>query len=466
MRDSFPCTFAAIAVAGSLWAACSMSRADAPPSTRPAQVPAAATAPAGAGDAPASVDVDALVKRLGSDSEEDRDAAQRQLVDLGPAVVPTLRKASAGDADPEVRSRAAGAVAQIADRTLRQASILTLHVKGAPEQDVLDAIGRQANARLQGDGRPAGRPGSVLTIDADRKPFWDVMGDVCDQMNVCPTTLGPGSYRLNRTGRNWFTGAPHQVVGPYWIGVANIGRDRAINLMGPPRVSDHFVVSVVVLPEPKLSVFQVSDFHLTEAKDDMGNSLLPDRTAGQHVRLDFHDKYQRDHLVAEAPLAYPERPGTKIAVLRGEVAVVLAQQTQACVVDDVLGTPRITPAPGAAKVQATITRRGPALYHVEVRANKAGLTDEQFARSVIRLADAAGRPLAPITDPTLLGASGGSNQASVWVDGMFTSTGGIPSDSDPIATPAAGEPARLTWTIPTSMKYVVLPVTFKDLPMP
>ncbi|MEZ6183795.1 MAG: hypothetical protein R3F62_02165 [Planctomycetota bacterium] len=56
--------------------------------------------------------IDALVRQLGAESSDARDAAQAKLIELGQAAVPALRKATESE-DLEVASRAREALAQI-----------------------------------------------------------------------------------------------------------------------------------------------------------------------------------------------------------------------------------------------------------------------------------------------------------------------------------------------------------------
>ena len=188
--------------------------------------------------APAAPDVAHLIQQLGSDSAQDRDAAQNQLVDLGPTVIPALKKAVTDDDDPEIRSRASAAISQMKDRESNDVSLITIHKKEGGVNDVLNDIAAQAHAQFvgYGPGMNVAVPGRTLTVDADHKPFWDVMTDVCTQLNMCPVldTPGKNAMRLFTAPRNWIAQSPHQIVGPYWIGVAGMNRTRNIDLMGPP----------------------------------------------------------------------------------------------------------------------------------------------------------------------------------------------------------------------------------------
>src|SRR4051794_12830928 len=65
-------------------------------------------------------DIAALLARLGSESFDERQDAERQLDALGEDALPTLRQAADDSDDPEVRHRAAGLVEAIDGRLFRE----------------------------------------------------------------------------------------------------------------------------------------------------------------------------------------------------------------------------------------------------------------------------------------------------------------------------------------------------------
>ncbi len=470
---------------------------DVPPATQPATMPAAAatTAPSAAvasspagsvaqaspATAPASaVDIDQLIKQLGSDSAPDRDAAQKQLVDLGSSASAALKKAAENDDDPEIRSRASAALALMRERETDETSLITLHLKDASPQDVFNSIGAQSHAQFVGYGNTIIAPGMQthnLSIDVDRKPFWDVMTDVCTQLNVCPLLDSPGknTMRLFPAVRNWMATSPHEVSGPFWVSVAGIYRARSINLMGPQTIDDQFTVSLVILPEPKLSVTQLSDLVLKEATDDAGNSLLPKPAVG--ALRNARAGRQMNHMV-ESRLSYPDAPGKRIAILRGEVTALLGRDVQQFVMDDVSGTPKTTNPIARCKINATVLKQGTELYRVTLDCTRQGLGDDQWAAIVNRvsdvtLEDADGHPLFPLGGVMLNNSSDSNYTGSCMFSRRQTAMGfgrmgalPAPGAAPAGAQPLLGEPKRLTWNIATSLKPVTIHVLFRDLPMP
>jgi hypothetical protein len=420
---------------------------------------------------PVPTSVDALIQQLGSDSAEDRDSAQKQLVDLGESVKPALKKAADDSDDPEIRSRAAAALAEMKDLDHNGVSLITLHLKDAPVDDVTNAIGLQAHVQFQDFGNPGARAAGkqlTVTVDADRKPFWDVMTDLCTQLNVCPNVdmSGKNIIRLFSSPRNWMVQSPHQIVGPYWIGVSSIYRTRTIDMLGAPQVDDQFMIRLMVLPEPKIAVTQMSEFVVKRATDDAGNSLMP-KVGPANLNHVLRNARQLNHNV-ETRLTYPDQPGKKIAVLDGEITMMLAEDIHQFQMDDVLGTPKTTDPLTGCKVDATVTRQGTEMFRVNIQCTREGLPDDQWAAMLnhmndITLEDADGHALTGYQ--TSLAMATGTTETNFTATALFSrnSLAALGAGRQLVKT---GDPKKLTWNVATSVKPIVVPVSFKDLPMP
>ena len=451
---------------------------DVAPATQPTTMPAV-TAPT------ASPDIDKLITQLGSDNSDERDEAQKKLEAAGTSAVPALKKAAATSDDPEIKSRAAAALAAMKDLNDTGVSLITLHMKDASVHDVLAELSKQSHSQIigMGPGRVLGVDNRNVTLDADQKPFWDVMSDLCTQLNVCPMIdlSGNAQLRLMSVNRSWMQ-APHQTVGPFWISVVGVNRTRTIDLQGPQAIDDQFSVRLMIVPEPKIAVAQMSDLTLTEATDDAGHSLMPKAARPNNAAFALglvarSMTLGQTNRTIETRLSYPEQPGTKIALLKGSVDVQISQDVQQYIVDDVMGTQKITNPLKNCTVQAAVVKQG-TYYRVTIDCTREGLSDEQWLAmmnraSDITLEDADGHPLTalthmvplPTSDTTFktnLLFSNNPNQAMGLLMGKVAAGGAAP------AVPAAkiGDPKKLTWNVATSIKSMKIPVEFKDLPMP
>ena len=445
--------------------------------------PPAATQPSAT--QPADAVVATLIRQLGADEDADRRVAAQQLVDLGATVVDALRAAADHDADLDVRTGSAAVLAQIRDRDANGPTLITLHVQGGDVPAVLKQIGDQAHADIS-DVIPnfGGAARSALTLDADRKPYWDVLADVCGQLNVCPQLSDAPNHatvRLFPTNRNWMTHGPHQVVGPFWVGVAGLDRQSWVDLSGPPLSYDTFMARLIVFPEPKLVVTQVSPLTVREAVDDAGNSLVP-TAVGPAGRLAARSAARMPARTVEARLRYPAgHPGHRIVTLAGDLTVTLAQGAQRFEADDVMGRPTVTrPLPGV-KVRVAVARQGISGYSVTVECGRDGLADPQWYAMTNRIydltvEDGAGHVLA---SPAWWNVDAGNSDTVFKATGMFSRQAAgnllvnrLPAavaGNPPVAAaavPIIGEPQRVVWNVAARFKVVTLPVAFHDLPMP
>ena len=422
------------------------------------------------GEAPPSTqatspEVTQLIKQLGSEQAADRDAAQKQLVEAGSTAIPALKKAADDSDDPEVRSRASAAISQLKDQDINGPSLITLHLTNAPGQDVLNAIGAQSHTQFTGfQPNPRhGAAGTLATINVDRKPFWEVLSDVCTQLNVCPLVDSPArnAMQLFPANRSWIAESPHQIVGPFWISIASVYRTRAIDLIGPQAIDDDFTVRLIVYPEPKLTITQMSEFNLEEAADDAGNSLVPSDRQKNSSHWMYRTRQVKRNF--DAKLAYPQQPGKHIAILRGNFLALAAQDIQDVQFDDVLSKQVITNPLNHCKVLATISRQGADNFRVQIQCWRQGLSDENWYAMIHRtnnltLQDASGLPLVQTNS---------SRNTAGSIDSNFTDIAEF-SRVSPRNNKAtkAGDPQRLTWKVATSLKPITVPVTFRNLPMP
>ena len=423
------------------------------------------------GSTTASV-VSKLIEQLGSDSVQDRDTAQKQLLDLGSSIQPELKKAAENNDDPEVRSRAAAIISQLKDQVQNQSTLITLHVKSAAPQEVLNMIGTQAHSQLTVSGMmdpTPNRQGHTVTLDVDQQPFWDVMSQVCGQLNICPVVSfnQANAMRFRPAWENWMAKSPHQIVGPYWLSILSLTHTRISSLAGDPVIHDQFTVNMIVYPEPRLMVTHLSDFKVEEATDDAGHSMMP-RPLPPNVQLPMRRAQSMNHSI-EFVLAYPqEQAGSKIAILRGNLEAVVAQDLQHYKIEDVLGTPVVSNPLQGADVSVHVVPQG-SEYHVDLKCTRAKLAQDKWNALVnctgdMTLEDAQGRALTAIRPFGVHSMSEAPGLEFVSGDATFSS--GSPYTGTQSTTSKVAGPLRLQWNLPQSLKTINIEATFKDLQMP
>lgn len=407
-----------------------------------------------------------LIGQLASDQWQERESAQQRLVALGPGAIDALTAAAnRADADPETRTRAAAALVAIHQLDTDGPTLLTMHFKDAPAQQVLDSIEAQAHTRFNTEGFLL-PPSRTLSVEADRRPFWEVMGQVCTELGLAPTYEDRSSnqIRLQRSPQNWLTRAPHQFVGPFVVSVLDVHRSRRIDLTGTRGLDDRFGVQMVLNPEPKVTVTTVSRLDLRAATDDAGNSLLPPTGAAAARFISYGSSRPAQQI--EVPLLYPEKPGSRITVLRGRFQVGIGQDIRRFQVDELLGTMKVTTpiADGPAiEVQASKSTGDTCILTVTLKRNGQPLDRWQAMTNHvanIALEDSDGNRM------STNGWSGSGGDDEFKYTGHYRQTQFPARFGQALGPKRLGEPTRLVWDVPTKVKTIKLDIEFRDLPMP
>jgi hypothetical protein len=134
-----------------------------------------------------AVEVRKLIRQLDAPKLEQRDAAEAELVKLGPNVLDLLPK----DVDPS-QAEVAQRVARIRQKLERsvaesavQASRVTLHGK-MPLSKILAAIEQQTGNKIVDvrRGAVANLPDPEVQVDFEKTPFWQALDQVLDQVGL------------------------------------------------------------------------------------------------------------------------------------------------------------------------------------------------------------------------------------------------------------------------------------------
>jgi hypothetical protein len=170
----------------------------------------------------------------------------------------------------------------------------------------------------------------------------------------------------------------------------------------------------------------------------------------------------------EFSLSYPQHEaGAKIRILRGEISLLVAQDFLTYRVDDVLGKQKATnPVDGSDIKMNIVSHAGD--FRVEIQCTRGGMSGTQWSALLntlgdMTLQDASGNALTLVRSPmmhTLLDTDAAGNFTA---DVLFTNKHVSASTQSSIQV---GDPSRFCWTLPSSFKFVRVPVTFRDLPMP
>jgi len=330
-------------------------------------------------------------------------------------------------------------------------------------QEVFKEMSQQTHSFIYASGMAVLNPPTV-TLDADQKPFWDVMVDVCKQLNVCPYLeyRKPNAIEMLPAWGNWMVHAPHEIVGPYFISMSSLTHSRTAYYNGTSPLRDEFGGQLILLPEPKLKVTSISNFNVIEAKDDAGHSLIPSAT---NVPTPSMQGFER---TVQFRLSYPDQPGSKISVLRGEILVTVAEDYQHYQVEDVLGTPKVTNPLEGTDIQIHVSEHADEI-RVDIQGARGTLDANKWLTfesnmSNMTLEDTDGHAFVLTKAPSTTYSSESISVSTF--KALATFSRNISGAAKQPTTARTREPKRLVWTFPTSVKAVKIPVTFKDIPMP
>jgi hypothetical protein len=214
-------------------------------------------------------------------------------------------------------------------------TLVTVHAKAASLTEVLRQIAEQSGMPLTTNG---GQSASTITIDADRQPFWSVLGEVCDQAhsslgmawnNPPQVMVMVGSSKRGR----------RVIDGPVIASFQQIDHRNRLTASADRR--DSCNISVLVMWEPRLNVlFTDAVSTPSAAQDENGLSLLPPPPAdsgqmfGRYQVLAMNGPQGGFQSQFSLPLNAPPSAGRKIAHLQGTLRLWAAGKTDHVQIDN------------------------------------------------------------------------------------------------------------------------------------
>lgn len=424
------------------------------PTTEAATQPAPTTSPAGLSDAA----IEPLLRRLGEPGWKTRDAAQAELVRLGADAEPALRRSLRVALRPEVRQRVQSILAEIEEQRRTGPTLITFHAHGAAARDVFDAIFHQAKSEYVTYPSGLFDPGQTVNVDFDKTPFLVALKRACDQtgLNV-RKVYDPHRMTLIAESAGPMKG-PSVIQGPVMVSASGIRGAANISWVnGAAPAERSGAISISVLIEPRLHATN-GFVTIDKLDDEHGDSLLLKgdaamRAGGNSGLLSFEADFAWEGRV---PLKLP-RGSTKIAAFEGSVHLLAHTATERVEIDDILKANEVTHVVGGKRfVVHKVTSDGNT-YEVTMTLYRGDMSDGDWAwfgypYGRFRLVDAGGRDLSPSS-----GGGGGNDKSEFTI--RYTRDTAIPNEKP-------GEPVKLIWDLPVNTRELVVPFSFKDLPLP
>jgi hypothetical protein len=407
---------------------------------------------------PASIDT--LIAQLADDDWQQRQRAQDRLVMLGGEASTLLERAAGESPDPEVRERAAAALARIEQNAETGPSIITIKGDDLLVGDVFKQLSEQCGVPLESyppDLLDQQR-GAKVSLDIDHLPFWDAMRQISEKTGF---TL----QQWDNTGVKLMQGGQHsegvsQVSGAYLISAIRVSRSRFVELGGGQGAYEDFQVLLGARAEPKLRLLRVAYApNLEEATDDRGNSLLPEPSANAAAAGGYAiapgGAWQ-----LPARLSAPANMGRRIARLRGSFDVSIQTRAEQLDVPDIVSARGVNKVAGGVRFVIKELRRNGDGWTLDMLARLDGARPDEWERiqqtlstADIRLLDERGEAF----QRTGSSSSGGPEQVEMSIEFSPRAAG---------QDRKLGEPSKLVWTVPTETRDLSVPFDFKDLPIP
>src|SRR5258706_5365739 len=287
-----------------------------------------------------AADMEKWITQLTSDDWKERQQAMEKLVALGDDAVPRLNKLAEAPNAGEAGPRAAAAIRQIEENRIAGTSLVTMNVENVPVAQALAEIPRQARAPLMTE--PANliaqknlRP---VSVNADHRPFWEVMQSFCAQAELVVTGVSRHGREvglgLTRGSTDWMD-KPIVLAGPLLIRADRLVRISTAHLKPPRDMTEEFTISLTAFAEPKLRVLDYSaTLRLEEVVDEKGNSLIPPADNNAPANVDVFGNIREgstSHWEVGATLHHPKGAGKRIVRFKASTAVQV--QTRAAVLD-------------------------------------------------------------------------------------------------------------------------------------
>ncbi len=309
-------------------------------------------------------DVRQALRDLDSDTLADRDAAEKKLIAMGPAVVPYLPEVS-GSTSGEMKIRLQRIREQLQNvkiETYFQPSMISLSGKMSL-QDAIDKIGKQSGNRIVLENADA-LADKEIELNLDKQPFWKAMHEVLQQ----------GSLRINAYSGNEGMALNPKVASspipgpePYASGPFQI---RALSVQSSTpfesSLAGQLDISLMVTWEPRMKpVFLQLPMSKLSAQTDDGTELkatnpeaapeVPINSAGCSTQLDLQ-------------LMRPQRSARKLKKLSGEFVMAIPSEKHKYVFDKFASGKRQTEKFGEVTVTLEKSQRNGSVYEFRILA--------------------------------------------------------------------------------------------------
>ena len=321
---------------------------------------------AGAVDEDLKLEVRRLVRQLNATRLAQREAAEQELLELGPQVLDLLPPAT--DRTPAEVKQRLGRVRQKLQRAAAEAvtrpSLITLRGDALPLSKVLAALQEQSGNKIVDFRKRFGQKVTDpdLKVDFDKTPFWEALEKVLDQAELMVyssgeeraiSLVGREEARRPRTGTASYGG-------PFRFQPVRIVAIR--DLRDPEGESLRLVLSVAWEPRLKpISLRQrMADL---KAVDENGNPLAVDDTQAE-LEVPAGNEASVELIL---PLKLPPREVKQIASLKGKLMAMLPGKVEKFTFEKLVGAKDVEKRIGGVTVTLEQVRQNREVWEVRIR---------------------------------------------------------------------------------------------------
>lgn len=310
--------------------------------------------------------VKGLIQQLDSNQQARREAAEKELVALGPDVLPLLPTVNART-PAEVRNRilrVRGALMQLAiEASTRPAQV---NLSGEMKlSEALAKISEQTGNRFIDYRQRFGqeRTDPTVKIEIVNKPFWEALDTLLDAAGMTIYNYDEDATALAYTARDAMTG--NRVGKAAYSGLFRLEPTR-VDASRDLRTGTHSLrVTADVAWEPRVRPI-VLEQPLAEvtAVDEAGNAIEVDGSEGN---LEVPVEGTNAAVELEIPLMAPERSVKRIASLKGKLSAVVLGRTEEFEFDNLETAKNVEQERGGVVVTLERFRRNGEIFEGEIR---------------------------------------------------------------------------------------------------
>ena len=415
--------------------------------------------------------VDALVAQLGDDEPKVRARANEALNRLGDGVEAHLKSARASTSDPQIQTALDSLLFNIDHARTNGPTLITMKQRAAPLAEVLDGLAMQGGIEFGSGVESLIADSSRETIDVDfqRTPLWQALLDVCGRSGLAFRAIEGNRVLLDRVPKDAHA-TPAATSGPFLVTVARVevNISRAVDFGGlkPMNVRTNAAAAppcrlyLFAWSEPRLRTIRWSidgADAIAECVTDTGENLgaiSGVRMSGASGRVNTRNETQ---LI----LAAPAKPAARIARMRLNARFIIQGGVERLELDNPLALKNhAADVAGLSVLIKGVNKVTDDQYSYEIVTRRGARSPEEWTllsallmQYPCKLLDAGGNAL---------NARGGSTSSS---RDEVTQTMNV--TRAPFGAGAKlGEPVKLLWEMPSDLDQRVVPLEFRDIPLP